>query len=305
VDWSNERYVRWYTRDTKTWLLLGWQAQCVLGLLIRKVDRAGVLDDVRDGSDLAVVLGNGMPVEHIQFGLERLAKYRTVEITDTGLVLPNFLEAQEAAQSDKQRARESRERKRAKSRIVTTSSRNVTDESRNVTLESQAVTGCHNLSQPVTLAVPSVLSCAVPNQIPPNPPRGSAVRDPTKGKPVDRFRASFRTQCPDEMDFSEAHRALCRRGSIDIKLEWRSFSKEAQATGKHLSDWNSAFEGHLAKAVARIERAASFRANGATQTRSGDRSATLASTETKPTTEVNVVAANALRSKLAKIGGSG
>jgi len=43
MDWSNERYVRVYTRDTAEYLALCWQAKALLSLLLRKCDRAGVV----------------------------------------------------------------------------------------------------------------------------------------------------------------------------------------------------------------------------------------------------------------------
>lgn len=44
MNWSDERYVKLYERDTLTW---PWQAKCVFALLLRKVDRSGVLDTGR------------------------------------------------------------------------------------------------------------------------------------------------------------------------------------------------------------------------------------------------------------------
>ncbi len=43
MNWSDERYVRVYTRDTAEWLCLSFMAQGLFCLLLRKVDRAGVL----------------------------------------------------------------------------------------------------------------------------------------------------------------------------------------------------------------------------------------------------------------------
>lgn len=116
MDWSNERYVRVYTRDTTTWKLLDWRARTVLLHLFRKVDRAGVLDVGEDGLfGLAAVLE--LPMEVVEPGIEQLARSRgqsapTVARTATAFVLPRFLEAQEAAMSDSQRKRESRSRRR-------------------------------------------------------------------------------------------------------------------------------------------------------------------------------------------------
>ena len=44
MDFSNEPYVRVYTRNTTTWRRLEWQGQCVLIQMLRVVDRSGVLD---------------------------------------------------------------------------------------------------------------------------------------------------------------------------------------------------------------------------------------------------------------------
>lgn len=118
MDWSNERYVRLYVRDTKTWLLLGWEGQCVLSLMLRKMDRAGVIADVKDGADLAVIFTNGMPVEVAQTGLDRLEKQGVIEITQVGIVMPNFIEAQEAVMSNKEKCRKYRETRRDKNRLL-------------------------------------------------------------------------------------------------------------------------------------------------------------------------------------------
>ena len=47
--WDDERYVRLYTRDTTDWLALSWQAQGLFVLILRKVNRAGVIDLGRAG----------------------------------------------------------------------------------------------------------------------------------------------------------------------------------------------------------------------------------------------------------------
>jgi hypothetical protein len=144
VDWSNERYVRLYVRDTKTWLLVGWEGQCLLPLILRKVDRAGIIDDVTDASDLAVILANGIPLEIVEKGLGRLLEKGVLELTEIGLVVPNFIEAQEAAASDKARARKAREVRRARARLDSfESSHFVTDPSQFVSPESQVVTERH------------------------------------------------------------------------------------------------------------------------------------------------------------------
>lgn len=128
MDWANERYVRLYTRDTATWKLLDWRARTVLLHIIRKVDRAGVLDVGDDGIEgLAAVIE--LPLDIVEGGIEQLtrpgSRGRQPTIVETGAayLLPNFIEAQETSQSDPQRKRESRARRRDlelyKSRFVT------------------------------------------------------------------------------------------------------------------------------------------------------------------------------------------
>jgi hypothetical protein len=142
LDWSNERYVRIYVRDTKTWKLLGWEGQAVLCLLARRFDRSGLLDDVRDADDVSLMIGCGFPVEIADVGLQRIIDRGVMEVVEDGLLWPKFLEAQEAAKTDKQRQREFRERRRADAKR--------TKLSRNVTKPSRETTERHGASQPVT-----------------------------------------------------------------------------------------------------------------------------------------------------------
>lgn len=177
MDWSNERYTRLYTRDTKTWILIGWEGQCLFSLLLRKADRAGMIDDVRDADDISVILRNGMPVDSIAIGLDNLTRYGVVTICDAGMVIPNFIDAQESAQSDKQRGKSSRERRRdiAKRDHL---SQNVTQKSQNVTEPSHPVTPGHTASQSVTPCLPSVPSVpSVPCRADPPVPGKSVKTD--------------------------------------------------------------------------------------------------------------------------------
>lgn len=162
MDWSNERYVRLYTRDTKTWLLCGWQGQSVLCFFLRKCDRCGILEGAHDAGDLAVMFCNGMRIDDIEAGLSSLMKYGVIIDSSIGLVMPNFLQAQEAPMSDAQRQREHRERRLARaSGAVTNCDTQVTQrdtQSQNVTDSSRGVTGGHTASHSVTPALPSLPS---------------------------------------------------------------------------------------------------------------------------------------------------
>lgn len=146
--WEDERYVRLYTKDTPSWRMLPWEGRCVLVMLLRAVDRAGVLDLGEDGPEaLPVTLMLPEPV--CEVGLTALLKRGTVVLNGTCLVIPNFMAAQDTPQSDRARQRAHRERARADAlrpeRSVT--NRDVSDRtpphcdqaSQNVT-ESHAVT---------------------------------------------------------------------------------------------------------------------------------------------------------------------
>lgn len=183
MDYSNERYVRIYTRDTMTWKLLGWEGQAVLCLLARKFDRSGLLEGVNDGEDVAVMLDGGFPVDVAERGLEKLLRRdkKTGEsvlvLTERGLYWPKFMDAQETPKSDAQRQRELREKRKseAASRIVTETEESVTNRDKT----SRPVTERHSLSQPVTPNLP-VPSCAYPSEPSLSKTNGQVAR----GKPA-------------------------------------------------------------------------------------------------------------------------
>lgn len=174
VNFSDERYVRIYTRDTLTWKLWHWETRSVFLLLMRKVDRSGVLDIGNASPGFALAALVEIPEDVATRALNQLVASGTVVIADKAIVLPKYLEAQEATQTDRVRQQESRSRRKAAAMVITTGSVTKRDDvSRNVTEcheLSQAVTGGHELSQVVTpavpcLAVPSRAEPAVPNQI--------------------------------------------------------------------------------------------------------------------------------------------
>jgi hypothetical protein len=88
-----------------------WQSRALLPLILRKVDRAGLIELGRHGvAGLAAL--TGIPADVALPGLEGLIACGAIEQNGTTIVVPNFLEAQEVRQSDAQRAREYRARRR-------------------------------------------------------------------------------------------------------------------------------------------------------------------------------------------------
>jgi hypothetical protein len=154
--WEDERYVRIYTRDTPDWLAMQWQGRAVFYELSRKVDRAGFVPTGKSGNrGLAGCLH--MPVDVVEVGIEELLTDGCVVRVDGGLLIRNFLEAQETRQSDAARKRSQRERDRDTKRATADDSgRDVTDRDelgRSVTNRdhaSQNVTDSHGSSPAVT-----------------------------------------------------------------------------------------------------------------------------------------------------------
>lgn len=117
MNWSDERYVRLYTRDTVEWLSWSWQARAVFQALMRKVDRAGCLDlpsdPVKATRGLSRMLD--MPGEVIDDHLPELLESGAVIRGDVGLVVRNFVDAQESVTSHAERQRRYKERQAASS----------------------------------------------------------------------------------------------------------------------------------------------------------------------------------------------
>jgi hypothetical protein len=111
--WSDERYVRLYTRDTTTWKLLPWESKALLPLLLRKLDRTGIIDLGEDGFDGIAALTD-MPLDLVQAAMPELLRRRVFVLADSKLVMPHFIEAQEAVASGKARMELHRARVKAR-----------------------------------------------------------------------------------------------------------------------------------------------------------------------------------------------
>lgn len=145
MNWEDERFVKIYVRDTGEWAMLSWDAQALLMQLLRKVDRSGVMQLGKPGRRaLPAVLGHKDQAARIDAALDELIKDGCARLLQDRLVVPNFIAAQEAKQSDKLRQAESRARRREIA--IADSESDVTKRDR----MSRDVTGCHDLSQPVT-----------------------------------------------------------------------------------------------------------------------------------------------------------
>jgi hypothetical protein len=146
VNWEDEPYIKEYLRDTVGYKLLPWQGKCIAGLIRRKLDRAGVMDLGKYSPAEAVSAMIDVPIDVVEIGLEKLISDGSFVVKGKSLICPNYIEAQEARQSDKVRQRVSRQRRRDQARAE--QSQNVTNISNK---ESQNVTDNHTVSHGVTL----------------------------------------------------------------------------------------------------------------------------------------------------------
>lgn len=175
--WDDERYVRLYTRDTGTRVRMPWEARALHAELLRKVDRAGILElDPEEPIEALADLVR-IPVDVVRMALGALERKEWVCINGSRLSIPNFLEAQETRQNDAQRKRDQRERAAAKEK------------------STPDVTTGHQLSPAVTDGH-SVPICAVPIRAVPSVPT-SVARVNQQAWIQDGWRVEFSTLQPN------------------------------------------------------------------------------------------------------------
>lgn len=113
---SDERYVRFYTRKTVTWKKLGWEGRAVWHALLCEFDRAGIFSLSGEDPVVAIFIVSEIPENIVRAGLARLLEFGTVVHVQEGdaLYAPHFMEAQEAQHSNALRQRTKRERVKAR-----------------------------------------------------------------------------------------------------------------------------------------------------------------------------------------------
>ena len=168
MDWSNERYVRIYTRDTLTWKILKWEGQTVLMHLSRRLDRAGVVDIGEVSPVDAVVALTDLPFELVEVGLKRCLEREVFVLDGDRILMPNYIEAQEAEASNAERQRRYRALRKALRGNESNASGNKSLRDSNETLpDRNERNGGSNGSNGSSNSVPSVPS--VPKDICPPP----------------------------------------------------------------------------------------------------------------------------------------
>lgn len=111
MQWEDERYIRIYTRDTPDWTVWPWQSRALLPLLMRKLDRMGLMELGKHGT-VALAALVGLPIEVVGAGLDGLIADGCVVQSGTKLVMRNFIAGQEAVASGSLRQKTWREREK-------------------------------------------------------------------------------------------------------------------------------------------------------------------------------------------------
>lgn len=234
MDFADETYVRLYVRDTKTWLRLGFEGQCVLMFLLRKLDKAGVLDGM-DDLDSDVSLVTGVPRDIVMVGIPLLLRWGVFLHIGNRLVMPNYLTAQNAIRTDKARQRNMREKRLSQARLVTPRDADITprDEVSRESTSGHATSRDDRLYSASLHSAP--LHCAEdPERAPPEPepPSSPTVTEIIPVAPAARF-------VPDTWKPNDRHRVRCQELRLDLETLERAF--RTQEFNRGYSDWDKRF----------------------------------------------------------------
>lgn len=244
MDWSNEEYVRLYTRETTDDLELSWEALALWHAMLRKLDRSGLMK-AKNGWR-SVAMATRIPVDVVlRAGAELINDGRVREVAG-GFLAPNFIEAQTASKSDKARQRESRDRRRREAYSQVIDSTNASH------VVSQAVTPGHDESRNVTLCSADPLLCD-----PVIGPTESASDSPglaeLKGKvdeatgDIGKQRARG-SQIPSDWSPHAEEREWCRVNGVNCDAEAEQFRDHHTARGTRFKDWRAGFRTWLRNA---------------------------------------------------------
>lgn len=234
MDWSNEEYVRVYTRETPDDIDLSWEGLALWRTLLTKFDRSGLLP-VRNGwASVARLIR--WPVEVVERAGPELIRDGRVRSVSAGLFAPNYVAAQTASKSDKLRQKELRDRRRAEADAsqdvdISTGSHAT---SRDVTQPSRDVTPSHSLlcsADPLLCSAEALL-------IPPDEP---AVTKPTSSKPSKRSARLPEDWKPERSTANIAAEQQAERRGVDLGLELQKLHDWARGKNAKKADWDAAW----------------------------------------------------------------
>ena len=133
MNWEDERWIKLYTKDSTSRMILSWQSNAIWDALLRKVDRAGILDLDAESYEHAVAIISAtirIPANIIAEYLPPLISRGNLVLANGKLFIPNFLVAQEAKTGSMERQRRHRELTSARDAIAATQSHATADQQR-------------------------------------------------------------------------------------------------------------------------------------------------------------------------------
>jgi hypothetical protein len=226
VDWSNEEYVRLYTRETADDLELSWEALALWRALLIRFDRAGLIQVKNGWASVSRLVR--MPIEIVTQTGPELVRDGRVRLIDGAVYAPNFTEAQTTSKSDKARQKESRERRRA----TAGEAAQVLDTTLPSHDVSQPVTPSHTQSQNVTLP----LLCSAPVASVAEAPVAPRDRSPS---------APRRRSIPADWAPADAERARALELGLNVETVAAEFLSYWLGDGRVKKDWNQTFRNRL------------------------------------------------------------
>ena len=270
MDFSDEPYVRKYTRKTLTWKLLGWEGRAVLDAMLGEFDAAGLFA-IRGDAAVCISAVTDIPIEVVRTGLARLVETETWVVGARVITWPSYEEAQNCRRSDRLRQRESR-RARSAQAVTDVTSRH--GESRPSVTD---VTSGHIESPSLPLLPPSAPSH--PERPPTPTPVG--VEGLTVVAPIGQL-ARF---VPDGWQPNERHRVRCQELRFELADVVTRFRR--QEFQRPYSDWDKRFDLWLdeQKKLAETERFQASRGSGIRTAPGSDLDTTGAACAYRPTSE--------------------
>ncbi len=212
MNWSDETYVKLYRRETATSRSWPWQTTALWPNLLKHVDGAGILEFGRLKPEHAVSVVTGLPIAVVAIGLKALVDDGTIELRERALIIPNFIEAQEARKSEALKKADQRERHRAKVRLEAFGT------------TQPPVPQC----PPQSPAVPLQLSSAQPSPLkdlrakkPPAVPKFKKPVDPRHAPLVKALVEAVPGYGFEDRDAAAVTRLLAKGDPGEVLLRWR------------------------------------------------------------------------------------
>ncbi len=118
LPWCDARYVRLYCDDHPDWVTLSFEAQGLYALLRRRADRSGLLPLGIDGLvGLSGLIGHSAIADRLEPFLRELIRKGFLELHGDAVLIPEFIESENALASPISRKRKEREKRRDLARL--------------------------------------------------------------------------------------------------------------------------------------------------------------------------------------------